>query len=184
MERKTRQKAVFLDRDGTICEDFNYLSRPKDLRIFPFAAKAIQLLNEAGFLVIIITNQSGIGRGYFTEETLNEINESMMKQLTSKNARIDALYFCPHLPENACKCRKPGTEMIENAAKEFGIDLEGSWMIGDKSVDIETGQNIGVKSAIVMTGYGKTELENCVTKPDLVSENLLSAALAILRTLK
>ncbi|HSK73324.1 MAG TPA: HAD family hydrolase [Pyrinomonadaceae bacterium] len=167
------KKAVFLDRDGTVCEESNYLSNAEDLRVFPFASEAILLLKENGFLAILITNQSGIGRKFFDEKTLEKIHEKLQNELAEK---LDAIYFCPHIAEDACNCRKPKTQMIEQAAADFNIDLSQSWMIGDKAIDSETGFNAGIKTALVLTGYGKAEIEKLEKKPDLIAENLLEAA--------
>lgn len=174
LNSKTR-KTVFLDRDGTVCEEVNYLSRREDLKLFPFAAEAIRILNENDFLVILITNQSGIARGYFDEKALGEIHKELLAQLASQNAKLDAIYFCPHNSENNCRCRKPNIGMIEQAIKDFAIDLENSWMIGDKAIDVATGFNAGTKTALVQTGYGQKEFENLSRKPDIVAENLLKA---------
>ncbi len=170
-----KSKAVFLDRDGTICEDVNYLSRPEQLKFFPFAAEAVRLLNENGFLVILITNQSGIARGFFDENALREIHEKVVSELTEQNAKLDAIYFCPHNSVDDCACRKPKTGMIEQASEDFSIDLETSWMIGDKAIDVETGFNAKMKTALVLTGYGQKEIERIKKKPDLIAENLLEA---------
>jgi D-glycero-D-manno-heptose 1,7-bisphosphate phosphatase len=177
---KKAKKAIFLDRDGTICEDVNYLSRPDELKIFPFAAEAVRLLNENNFLVILITNQSGIARGYFNENALREIHEKLVSDLAEQNAKLDAIYFCPHNTDDYCACRKPKTGMIEQAAKDFSIDLENSWMIGDKAIDVETGFNAKTKTALVLTGYGLKHIEKLKTKPDITSENLLHAVVKII----
>ncbi len=170
-----KSKAVFLDRDGTICEDVNYLSRAEDLRIFPFAAEAIKLLNKNNFLVILITNQSGIARGYFDEHTLREIHKKLVSELASHNATLDQIYFCPHNTGDNCNCRKPKIGMIEKATKDFAIDLEKSWTIGDKAIDVELGFNAGTKTALVLTGYGRKEIEKLQLKPNLIAEDLLEA---------
>jgi D-glycero-D-manno-heptose 1,7-bisphosphate phosphatase len=170
-----KSKAVFLDRDGTICEDVNYLSRAEDLRIFPFAAEAIKLLNKNNFLVILITNQSGIARGYFDEHTLREIHKKLVSELASHNATLDQIYFCPHNKGDNCNCRKPKIGMIEKATKDFAIDLEKSWTIGDKAIDVELGFNAGTKTALVLTGYGRKEIEKLQLKPNLIAEDLLEA---------
>ncbi len=172
-----KHKAVFLDRDGTLIEDANYLSRVEDLRFFSFTGKAVELLKESGFLVIVITNQSGIGRGIFDENSMHLIHNEIQKNLENK---IDAFYFCPHLPADGCACRKPGSGMIENALADFAIDLENSWMIGDKAIDVETGKNAGLKTALVLTGYGQRELAGLNEKPDITAENLLEAVRGIL----
>jgi len=176
-----KNSAVFIDRDGTICEDVDYLSRPDELKIFPFAAEAVRLLNENNFLVILITNQSGIARGYFDENALHEIHEKLISELAEQNAKLDAVYFCPHNSDDNCACRKPKTGMIEQAARDFSIDLENSWMIGDKAIDVETGFNAKTKTVLVLTGYGHKDLEKLKTKPDIIAENLLQAVLKIIK---
>jgi D,D-heptose 1,7-bisphosphate phosphatase len=175
IQDSTIKKAVFLDRDGTICEDVNYLSNSDDLKIFPFAAEAVRLLNENNFLAILITNQSGIARGFFDENVLSEIHEKLVSELAEQNAKLDAIYFCPHNSEDNCDCRKPKTGMIEQAAKDFSIDLKNSWMVGDKAIDVETGFNAGTKSALVLTGYGQKEIEKLKRNPDFVAENFFEA---------
>lgn len=170
-----KKSAVFLDRDGTICEDANYLSRPEDLKIFPFAAQAVRVLNENDFLVVLITNQSGVARGFFDENVLREIHEKLVSELAEKGAKLDAIYFCPHNSENDCSCRKPKIGMIEQAMKDFEIDLQNSWMIGDKAIDVETGFNAKTKTVLVLTGYGQKEAEKLKNKPDITSENILKA---------
>ncbi|HXH68951.1 MAG TPA: HAD family hydrolase [Pyrinomonadaceae bacterium] len=175
-----KSKAVFLDRDGTICEDVNYLSRPEDLKPFPFAAEALRLLIENGFLAILITNQSGIARGFFDELALREIHEKLVSELAKQNAKLDAIYFCPHNFGDDCACRKPKTGMIEQASGDFSIDLEKSWMIGDKAIDVETGFRAGTKTALVLTGYGQKDFEKCERKPDFVAENLFLAVKKII----
>jgi D-glycero-D-manno-heptose 1,7-bisphosphate phosphatase len=173
-----KQKAVFVDRDGTLIEEVNFLSRAEDLRFFSFTGEAVKLLKENGFLVIVVTNQSGIGRGIFTETAMREIHEIIQTKLTKK---IDAFYFCPHLPDAGCACRKPKTGMIEQALADFEIDLENSWFVGDKAIDVKTGQNANVKTALVLTGYGKQAVEQLKNQADLTAENLLEAVREILK---
>lgn len=172
-----KQKTVFIDRDGTLIEEVNFLSRIEDLRFFPWTVEAIAILKENGFLVIVITNQSGIGRKIFEESAMHEIHEKIQEELTEK---LDEFYFCPHLPDEGCLCRKPNLGMIEAARAHFEIDLENSWVIGDKAIDIETGFNAGIKTALVLTGYGQRALETLEGKPDVVAENLLEAVRQIL----
>ncbi len=175
MTKDKRQKAVFLDRDGTVCEEVNYLARPEDLCLFPFSGEAVKLLNDSGFLVILITNQSGIARGVFDEKTLHEIHAKLINELAKSNAKLDAVYFCPHNSVDNCDCRKPKTGMIEKAKQDFSLDLENSWKVGDKAIDVETGFNAKLKTALILTGYGQTEVEKIKKQPDLISENLLQA---------
>ena len=173
----TKRPAIFLDRDGTLIEEANYLSRVQDLRLFPFSVKAVQQLKEAGFFIVVVTNQSGIGRGIYSEADLHAIHRAIQEQL---NGAIDAFYFCPHLPGDSCDCRKPRLGMIEAAARDLDIDLERSWMIGDKAIDVETGKNVGVSTAFVLTGYGQQHKALLNIQPDVIVEDLGAAAKAIL----
>ena len=151
------------------------------MRVFPFAAEAIKSLQNKGFLVILITNQSGIGRGFFGEKALSEIHEKLTRELAEKGAKLDAIYFCPHISEDECLCRKPKAGMILEAARDFQIDLGQSWMIGDKRVDVETGINAGTKTALVLTGYGQNEVENVADKTDLIGKDLSEIASKIIK---
>ncbi len=170
-----KQKAVFIDRDGTLIEEVNFLHKVEELRFFPFTVEAIRLLKEDGFLIIVITNQSGIGRKIFQESAMHEIHEKIQDEVSDD---LDGFYFCPHLPDEGCLCRKPNLGMIETACSHFEIDLENSWMIGDKAIDIETGFNAGINTALVLTGYGQRTLESLERKPDVIAENLLEAVKA------
>ncbi len=147
-----KKPAVFLDRDGTLIEEVNYLSRVEDLRLYSYTEDSVKSLKDNGFLVIVVTNQSGIGRGIYSEADMHSIHEAIQAEL---GGAIDAFYFCPHLPDEGCKCRKPGVGMIEAAMAEFEIDMENSWVIGDKKLDIELGQAAQVSTSLVSTGYGK-----------------------------
>lgn len=169
---KPKSKTVFIDRDGTLIEEVNYLSRLEDLRFFSFTDEAIRLLKQNGFLIVVVTNQSGIGRRLFEEAAMHEIHEKIQTDLSEK---LDGFYFCPHLPTEGCLCRKPNLGMIEAACAALPIDLENSWIIGDKALDIETGFNAGIKTALVLTGYGRGDLDKLSRRPDLVAENLLKA---------
>jgi histidinol-phosphate phosphatase family protein len=142
-------RAVFLDRDGTIARDVHYCRRPEDFVLFPSAAKVIKLLNDRGFKVIIITNQSGVAHGYFNEETLGEIHKKMMEELGREGAIIDGIYYCPHHPDDNCECRKPKPSLILQAARDFNIDLKHSFVIGDLQKDIELGQNAGCSTILL-----------------------------------
>ena len=168
--------AIFIDRDGTLIEEVNYLSRVEDLRIFPFTAAALNLLKENGFLIIVVTNQSGIGREVYTEAAMHRIHDAIQTEL---NGAIDAFYFCPHLPNARCKCRKPGLGMIEAACSDFEIDMSRSWMVGDKKIDVETGFNANVLSALVLTGYGTNHKSKLEQLPNLISADLMEAATGI-----
>lgn len=172
MNLTQKQKAVFIDRDGTLIEEVNFLSRLEDLRFFSYTTEAVRILKENGFLVIVVTNQSGIGREIFEEAAMHEIHEKIQTDLPEK---LEAFYFCPHLPDAGCACRKPNLGMIEAACRDFAIDLENSWMIGDKAIDVETGFNAGIKTALVLTGYGQKAVESLEKKPDVIAKNLLEA---------
>lgn len=167
-----KKKAVFIDRDGTLNEDVGYLSRVEDLTIFPFVAEALEMLKAHDYLVIVVTNQSGIGRGYYTVEDMHAIHAKMSDELPGL---IDGFYYCPDTPDSDCDCRKPKTGMIEKALEKFEIDIKGSWMIGDKAIDVSTGRNAGIRTALVKTGYGSQEFSGLPEPPDIVAENLLEA---------
>lgn len=167
-----KKPAVFVDRDGTLIEEVNFLSRLEDLRVFPFTAAAIKQLKDNGFLVIVLTNQSGIARGKYSEADMHAIHDQIQAEL---NGAIDAFYYCPHLPSAECVCRKPNLGMIESANAEFEIDMERSWMIGDKSLDVEIAKNAGIKSVLVLTGYGTKHRPQLAHEPDLVVENFGAA---------
>jgi D-glycero-D-manno-heptose 1,7-bisphosphate phosphatase len=171
-----RQPAVFVDRDGTLIEEVNYLSRVEELRLFPFTRSAVAELKAHGFLIIVVTNQSGIGRNIFEETAMHNIHESIQENLAGA---IDAFYFCPHLPCDGCNCRKPGIGMIESALEDFDIDLEGSWMVGDKKSDVELGRNAGLKSVLVLTGYGQQHKDILESLPEAIEADLGEAAKCI-----
>jgi len=186
-----KQRAVFIDRDGTISEEVGYINHASRFRLFPYAASAIKHLNENGWLAIVITNQAGVARGYFSEDTIQTVHAAMTKELESSGARLDAIYYCAHHPSVGeppyrldCDCRKPKPGLISRAAKDFDIDLEESWMVGDRYSDVELARNAGVKSMFVMSGYGRGEWEHQSAswneQPDLVAEDLLEAVESIL----
>lgn len=151
------RKAVFLDRDGTINVDKGYVHRIEDWEWIPGATDAIAALKKAGFLVIVITNQAGIARGYYTDKEVTTLHEWVNRELEKYGTRIDGFYFCPHHPEfsGECECRKPLPGLLLQAKRDFDIDFERSWLIGDKAGDIQAGRAAGVKSILVMTGYGR-----------------------------
>ncbi len=175
-KNRKKQPAVFLDRDGTMIEEVNYLSRVEHLRLFPFTANAVRLLKENGFLVIVVTNQSGIGRGIFDEASMHTIHESIQSEVSGM---VDAFYFCPHLPCDGCNCRKPNLGMIESAMADFNIDLENSWMVGDKKIDIETAAAARIQSALVLTGYGRQHQATLEYPPNIVLDDLGEVAVRI-----
>lgn len=183
--------AVFLDRDGTICEEVGYVNHLDRLHLYPWTAAAIRMLNHAGLPVIAVTNQSGVGRGYFTEELVRQAHGKIASQLAAQGARVDAFYYCPHHPTAPvrayrvdCGCRKPAPGMVEKAVKRFHIDLKSSYVVGDSYRDMQLGFNIGARTALVMTGYGRGEYQyhrrQWQRMPDMIAENLLEVVKQIL----
>ena len=157
------RRAVFLDRDGTINVEKNYLHKVEDFEFIPGAPEAIKKLKDAGFLVIVVSNQSGIARGYFDELDVAQIHQHMQTELATYGTLIDAFYFCPHHPDEGlgaykvqCECRKGKPGMLLQAALEHDLDLQHSFMVGDKLADIVAGERAGCKSILVLTGYGAT----------------------------
>lgn len=186
-----KRPAVFIDRDGTISEEVGYINHPSRFRVFPYAASAIKLLNDQGWLAVIITNQAGVARGYFSESMIEIVHDDLRRELRDQGARVDAIYYCAHHPtvgeppyRQDCECRKPKPGLVHRAAKDLDIALEQSWMIGDRYGDIELARNAGLHSALVLSGYGRGEWENQRSlwkhQPDLVSENLLEAVESII----
>ncbi|MDR1695569.1 MAG: HAD family hydrolase [Endomicrobium sp.] len=171
--------AVFLDRDGTIIFDKNYLSSPQQVKLYSYAADSINRLRKAGFKIIVVTNQSGIGRGMFTEKDLDKIHKKFLFLLKENGAKIDGLYYCPHIDEDKCGCRKPKTGMALRAAKEHNIDLKKSYTVGDSVRDYVLGSNFGGKGVLVLTGHGKKQflkVKNEKIKPSGVFRTLKQAA--------
>ena len=167
--------AVFLDRDGTLMRDVDYCGDPKKVEVFPGAATALRRLKAAGYKLIIVTNQSGLGRGYFTEDDYRAVEKEFFRQLGSD--LIDAVYYCPEAPGTNSQRRKPAPGMILEAKQDHGLDLGRSYFIGDKSSDVVCGQNAGVRTILVQTGYGATQ-RDC--QPDRVVPALAEAADVIL----
>src|SRR5271167_1871138 len=144
--------AVFLDRDGTIADEVGYLNHVSRFRMYPFAAEAIRKLNEAGFAVVVVTNQSGVARGYFPETLLEQVHQRMNHELNEQHAKIDAVYYCRHGAKENCDCRKPRPGMIKRAAEELGLNIAQSYVVGDRYSDIETGFQAGAHTVFVKTG--------------------------------
>ena len=168
--------AVFLDRDGVINVEVSYLGDPAGVQLLPGVTAAIHRLNQAGLPVIVVTNQSGIGRGYYSLDTMTAVHQRMDAELAAAGAHVDALYFCPHRPEDGCSCRKPAPGMLIQAAAELGLDLECSVIIGDKFSDLAAGKAIGCCAVLVLTGHGADEwAQGDPLKPDYVAENLIGA---------
>jgi len=186
--------AVFFDRDGTLNEDVGYLRTPEELRLLPGAADAVRRLNERGILACVISNQSGVARGLYTEADLAAIHKRMEADLAGGGAHLDRIYYCPHHPTEGrppynidCSCRKPRTGMLQQAAREFAVDLHRSFVVGDKALDIEAGRAAGTRSILVLTGYGQTaarECRNTGIPPDHVAATVLDAVTYILHHLE
>lgn len=190
------RKTVFLDRDGTMNVEVNYLHRPEDLKLIPGVPQAVRQLNEAGFRVVVVTNQAGVARGYYGEEDVKLLHQYLNGQLKAEGAHVDAFYYCPHHPEHGigrykqeCSCRKPGTGMFEAADRDYPVDRKRSFMVGDKLIDTEAGRRFGVRSILVGTGYGaerrrqEIEREDPKETPgyDWYAEDLKAAAELICR---
>jgi D-glycero-D-manno-heptose 1,7-bisphosphate phosphatase len=177
------QAAVFLDRDGTIIEDTGYVSSPEQVKFLPGAIEAIKMLSDAGYKIIIISNQSGVARGLITEDMLQTIDKLIHRTILNGGAHVDGSYYCPHHPEHgvypyrqACECRKPHTGLIKKAVKEHNLDLARSLMVGDHATDIETAERAGIKSVFVMTGHGEEEKKSLKYQPEHFAPDLLAAA--------
>lgn len=191
----TKRPIVFIDRDGTLNREAGYINHPDNFQMYPFVYQSIRLLNYFRVLSVIITNQAGVGRGYFTEDFLAEIHKKMFKLLDKNGAHIDGLYYCPHHTSSSdpayavnCKCRKPKTGMLKQAAEDLSPDVntEKMYVIGDKFSDIKMGKSFGCKTILVKTGYGEGELQafnKNTPKPAAIEENFLSAVLWILKDL-
>jgi D,D-heptose 1,7-bisphosphate phosphatase len=193
-----RNSAIFLDRDGTINEEVGYLDRPERLRIIPAAFEAIRLINQSGMKAVVVSNQSGVARGFFTKERVREINVLIQNTLQQRGAFIDRFYFCPHHPtegsalyKKACVCRKPQPGMLYQAARDLEIDLARSYMIGDRYLDMETARRAGVRGVLVLTGCGRKEtegegpdMETADNRPEHIASDILEAVHWIMKDRK
>jgi histidinol-phosphate phosphatase family protein len=170
---------VVLDRDGTVIEEDVYLSDPDRVHLVPGATKGLRKLKEMELGLVVITNQSGVGRGYFDMERLDLIHIRVSELLQSEDVLLDGIYSCPHVPEDDCRCRKPRSELLENASKDLGFDPESCFVIGDKACDIELGQHVGATTFLVRTGYGAQVAQEGGASPDYTVDGLWEAALVI-----
>lgn len=180
-------KACFLDRDGTLNKDVNYLTDIKDLEIFPVAFEAVKKLRQYGFVPIVISNQSAVARGMMTENHLQAINHEFMRRFAEAGAPLEAIYCCPHHPQGhspyniSCRCRKPGTELFEKAAARFNIDMKKSWAVGDKMRDITGPASLGCQAALINDGSNANEAELAEARGFAVCRNIFEAAVIICR---
>ena len=180
---KGKSKAVFVDRDGTLNEDTSYPHKIEHFFILPGVIEGLKKLSKE-YIFIIITNQSGIGRGIFTEEDFHIFNNHLISVLEKEGIEIKKTYHCQHRPEDKCSCRKPNITNIKRASKEFNIDLKKSWMIGDHPPDIELGKKAGTKTVFMLTGHGKNHIEDLKRMkltPDFIAKNFNEAADFILK---
>ncbi|MEW6516989.1 MAG: HAD family hydrolase [candidate division FCPU426 bacterium] len=185
--------AVFLDRDGTIIQEAEYLADPAGVVLLPGAAEGIRLLRQEGFAAVVVSNQSGVARGYFDEATVRRVNARLEELLAAAGAGLDGVYYCPHYPQGsvaayarACDCRKPAPGMLLAAARDLGLDLAKSWVVGDKASDIEFGAKQGLKTILVLTGYGAATRDQGFgngPRPDFIAADLTEAGRHILGAL-
>jgi D-glycero-D-manno-heptose 1,7-bisphosphate phosphatase len=178
--------AVFIDRDGTLTQEVGYVNHPTRLRLLPRSAEAIRRLNGAGIAAVVVTNQAGLARGYFSENVLQAVNAELVAQLERAGARLDGIYVCPHHPTEGaapyrmpCDCRKPQPGLLLRAADDLRLDLPHSVMVGDKPSDLEVAHKVGARGILVLTGYGLGEWEfrrdQFLVTPDHVAGDLLDA---------
>jgi D-glycero-D-manno-heptose 1,7-bisphosphate phosphatase len=175
-----------MDRDGTVSHEVGYVNHLSRFRPYPWTVEAIRLLNRAGLAAVVVTNQAGVARGYFPESLIHEVHTSLRASVEAGDARLDGIYFCPHHPtvgeppyRQDCDCRKPRPGLLKRAQAELGLDLERSWVVGDRHGDLELAWRVGARAALVKTGYGRGELQHFAAgwkrPPDLVAEHLLEA---------
>lgn len=195
VQAETMKRAVFVDRDGAICKEVGYMSEPSQFELLPGAAHAIGILNRSGLKTIVVTNQSGIARGYFSEDQLAAIHRHMTGLLGESGAHLDGIYYCPHHPQGTidsytitCDCRKPAPGLLRRAAFEHGLELSRSYLIGDKITDMECARRAGMKGILVLTGYGaleqRTITESPLMQPAFIADDLLAAVTWIIQDIQ
>ncbi|MGD1008644.1 MAG: HAD family hydrolase [Candidatus Aminicenantales bacterium] len=180
-----KRRAVFIDRDGTLNRDIGYPGHWSQVHVYPYAFEAVRRIRAAGLAAVVVTNQSGVGRGCFSEDELQELHREFGAAFEKQRAALDGFFYCPHYPRPAaaapaagCSCAKPGPSLGFRAAAELGLSLEGSYMVGDKADDVHFGLNIGAVPILVLTGYGRKALRDLETgrgRPAHVAENLAAA---------
>ena len=182
--RPAREKGIFMDRDGTVSEEVGYMYHAGLYKPFPWTGEAVRKINQSGYKAVLITNQAGVGRGYFPESMVHEVHDVLSAELDRWSAHLDGIYYCPHSPETQCDCRKPKPGMILRASEEMNIELAESYMIGDRFVDVLAAHGAGVKSVLLRSGDGMIELEkhgnSSPLQPHFIADNLLHAVEAIL----
>ena len=171
--------AIFLDRDGTLNESVGYVNHASRFHLFPWSVDAVRLVRDEGYLAVMVTNQSGVGRGFYPDELLTSIHGELEAKLEKAGTGLNGIYYCPHKPSDGCECRKPKPGMLQRASDELDIDLERSWIVGDTITDLEAGWAAGTRGALVRTGFGEGSLEfesqGWPRQPDLVSDNVYRA---------
>jgi D-glycero-D-manno-heptose 1,7-bisphosphate phosphatase len=187
---RSAARAVFLDRDGTLIEEVGYLDRVERLELYPWTIDAVRALNRAGLRVVLVSNQSGVARGFFTETIVDEVHRALASRLAEGGARLDAYYYCPHHPDGkvtayaiACECRKPKRGLVDRAVRELGVDPARSFVVGDRWLDVELARSVGARGVLVRTGYGAAEEARAPAgvAADAVVDNLAGAVSWILR---
>ena len=185
------KRAIFMDRDGTLSHEVGYINHLSRFRLFPYAVDAVRLVNQAGWLAVVVTNQAGVARGYFPESLIGEVHASVQEAMRAGGARLDGIYYCPHHPtvgeppyRQDCDCRKPRPGLLRRAAADLGVDLGRCWVVGDRHGDLQLAWHVGARGALVKSGYGLGELTYKAPawprQPDLVAEHLLEAVERIL----
>ncbi len=180
MESSVKGRAVFLDRDGVLMEDANYVGNVERVVVIAGAGEALRRLQTAGYRLLVVTNQSGVGRGYFSREAVEQIHAHLNAEFGQAGVRVDRYYVCPHHPEDNCDCRKPKPKSLHDAAREFGLDLTQCFMVGDRPSDIQAGINAGTRTVLVLTGVGRETRANAEARPDHVAADISAAAAWIL----
>ncbi len=180
--------AVFLDRDGTLADEVGYVNHVSRFRLFGFSPAAVRRLNEVNVPAIVVTNQSGVARGYFPTLVLDEVHAEMKRQLAAAGAHLDGIYICPHTAQDDCDCRKPKPGLLERAAREHHLDLRRSFVVGDRYRDVESAHRAGARGVLVLTGYGRGEhawnRAQWPRQPEHIAENLTAAVDWVLEELR
>lgn len=166
------QRFLMLDRDGVVTAENGYLSDPDGVDLLPGVTASLARARELGLGAVIVTNQSGIGRGYFDEEQLRAVHDHMRALLRADGVDVDAVYFCPHAPDAGCRCRKPATAMVQQAAAEHGFRPEDGFVVGDRRSDIQLGQAVGATTFLTTQGYGRRFVDDPETQPDYIVDGL------------
>lgn len=179
----SRKPAIFVDRDGTLNELVGYLNDLDAFKLYPWSHEAIRLINRSGFLAVVVTNQSGVARGIYSEELVRTVHRRMTESLEGADAHLDGIYYCPHGASGECECRKPKPGLLERAGQDLEIDMSCSWVIGDSYSDLEMAWAVGARAALVLTGYGRGNYEHqrdgWRRQPEVVAPNLYSAVVEI-----